>query len=127
MLFYSFLAVAIGGATGSLLRWGTGILLNPVLSNLPLGTLTVNLVGGYLIGISVAFFAGHPNLPDPWRLLVITGFLGGLTTFSSFSAEVTTMFLEENYGWALMTAASHLFGSLLLTTLGIYTFKWLHG
>lgn len=125
MIFYSFIAVGVGAAVGAWLRWGVSILLNPILVTLPLGTLTANLVGGYLIGISLAYFASHPHISDVWRLLIVTGFLGGLTTFSTFSAEVVTLFNTERYGWALVTAATHLIGSLILTGLGIYTVKWL--
>ncbi len=111
---------------GAVLRWGFGLWLNPLLPQLPLGTLAANLLGGYLIGLSVAFFELHQGLAPEWRLLIITGFLGGLTTFSTFSAETVTLLLREQYAWSVALVAVHLGGSLLLTVLGIHTMKWLH-
>jgi len=90
---------------------------------IPLGTLIANLVGGYLVGLAVAFFGNNPQLSPEWRLLIVTGFLGGLTTFSSFSAEVVAMIQRGEFTWALGTALLHLFGSLLLTFLGILTYQ----
>ncbi len=116
---YGFLAVGVGAALGAWLRWWIGILLNPLLPVLPLGTLTANLVGGYLIGMAVEYFLHHANLPAEARLFIITGFLGGLTTFSTFSAEVVELITRHEYGWAAGTASLHLAGSLLLTGLGI--------
>ena len=126
MMFYAFLAIGIGAACGAWLRWGLGLWLNPALPELPLGTLSANLLGGYLIGLSVAFFAQYPGLAPEWRLLIITGFLGGLTTFSTFSAETVTLLMRGQYAWGSAIIASHLGGSLLMTVLGIQTFKWLH-
>lgn len=126
MMIYSFLAIGIGAALGAWLRWGLGLWFNPVLPEMPLGTLTANLVGGYLIGLSIAFFMQHPGLTPEWRLFVITGFLGGLTTFSTFSAETVTLLLRGQYLWATGIIAAHLGGSLLMTVLGIQTYKWLH-
>ena len=126
MLIYSFLAIGIGAALGAWLRWGLGLLLNPSLPELPMGTLTANLVGGYLIGLAVAFFIQQPGLSPEWRLFIITGFLGGLTTFSTFSAETVTLLLRGQYAWGMSIIAAHLGGSLLMTVLGIQTFKWLH-
>jgi CrcB protein len=126
MLIYSFLAIGIGAALGAWLRWGLGLLLNPALPELPLGTLAANLVGGYLIGLAVAFFIQQPGLSPEWRLFIITGFLGGLTTFSTFSAETVTLLLRGQYAWGVSIIAAHLGGSLLMTVLGIQTFKWLH-
>jgi len=91
-----------------------------------MGTLTANLVGGYLIGLAVAFFIQQPGLSPEWRLFIITGFLGGLTTFSTFSAETVTLLLRGQYAWGMSIIAAHLGGSLLMTVLGIQTFKWLH-
>lgn len=125
-MIYSFLAIGIGAALGAWLRWGLGLWFNPVLPEMPLGTLTANLVGGYLIGLSIAFFMQHPGLTPEWRLFVITGFLGGLTTFSTFSAETVTLLLRGQYLWATGIIAAHLGGSLLMTVLGIQTYKWLH-
>ncbi len=126
MSLYAFTAIGLGAAIGAWLRWGLGLWLNPSLSELPLGTLSANLIGGYLIGISVAFFMQHPGLSPEWRLFVITGFLGGLTTFSTFSAETVTLLMRGQYAWGAAIVAAHLGGSLLLTVLGILTFKWMH-
>jgi len=124
MLIYSFLAVGFGAALGAWLRWGLGLWLNPVLPELPFGTLAANLVGGYLIGLAVAFFTQHPGLSPELRLLIITGFLGGLTTFSTFSAETVTLLLRGQYAWGSAIIVTHLGGSLLMTVFGIQTFKW---
>ncbi|BEV73229.1 MULTISPECIES: fluoride efflux transporter CrcB [unclassified Paludibacterium] len=118
---YSMLAIALGGSFGCLLRWGLGLQLNHLFPTLPLGTLAANLLGGYLIGVAVAFFAGHPELPPQWRLMVITGFLGGLTTFSTFSAETTTLLQQGRLWWAFGAIALHVSGSLLMTLLGMAT------
>jgi CrcB protein len=126
MTLYAFIAVGLGAAMGAWLRWGMGLWLNPLFPQLPLGTLAVNLVGGYLIGIGVAFFMQHPGISPEWRLLIITGFLGGLTTFSTFSAETVTMLVRGQYLWTMAIVAAHLGGSLLMTLLGLQTFKWLH-
>jgi CrcB protein len=114
----SVLAICIGASVGALARWGLGLWLNPG-ALIPLGTLAANLIGGYLIGVCVAVFQALPNLDPTWRLLLVTGFLGALTTFSSFSAEVVGMLGQQRYALALGTAALHLFGSLLLTIAGI--------
>lgn len=126
MLIYSFFAVGIGAACGAWLRWGLGLWLNPVLPELPVGTLSANLFGGYLIGLAMAFFIQHPGLSPEWRLLIITGFLGGLTTFSTFSAETVTLLMRGQYAWGSALVVTHLGGSLLMTVFGIQTFKWLH-
>ena len=114
-------AVSVGGIVGCLLRWLLGLWFNTQPSAVPLGTLAANLVGGYIVGVAVAFFAINNNLAPEWRLLVITGFCGGLTTFSSFSAEVVTMLRQDRMFWACSTIALHLFGSLLMTFAGIAT------
>ncbi|MBT9507640.1 fluoride efflux transporter CrcB [Rhodoferax sp.] len=114
----SVLAICIGASIGALARWGLGLWLSPG-ALIPLGTLAANLIGGYLIGICVAVFQALPNLDPVWRLALVTGFLGALTTFSSFSAEVVGMLGQQRYALALGTAAMHLFGSLLLTVAGI--------
>jgi CrcB protein len=120
------IAICIGASIGALSRWGLALWLG-VGGFMPWGTLAANLIGGYLVGVAVASFALLPDLDPVWRLALITGFLGGLTTFSSFSVEVTTMLLEGRLGVALVTAASHLAGSLVLTWLGIRTVRVITG
>lgn len=122
----AFMAIGIGAATGAWLRWGLNVWLNAVLPNLPIGTLSANLIGGYLIGIAFAFFTQYPGLSPEWRLLIITGFLGGLTTFSTFSVEAVTELMRGQYGWGATIVLTHVAGSLIMTILGIQTFKWLH-
>jgi CrcB protein len=117
----AFLVIGLGAALGAWLRWGLGLLLNPVLVSLPLGTLAANLIGGYLVGVAVTMFHLHADGPVELKLFVITGFLGGLTTFSTFSAEVIALIQRSEYAWAAGAAMLHLGGSLLLTGLGIYT------
>ena len=114
-------AIGTGAAIGAILRWILGTQLNALLPSLPPGTLVANLLGGYLVGIAVAFFAGNTSLPPEWRLFAITGFLGGLTTFSTFSAEVVTQLTEGRIAWAVATVAVHVLGSVTLTLLGIGT------
>lgn len=126
-MMHSFLAIGAGAACGAWLRWALGLWLNPSLPDLPLGTLAANLLGGYLIGLAVAFFMQHPGLSPEWRLLIITGFLGGLTTFSTFSIETVTLLLRGQYAWGAGIIAAHLAGSLLMTVLGIESFKYLQG
>jgi CrcB protein len=123
-MLMTFIAIGIGAAIGAWLRWGFGLWLNPAIPVLPLGTLAANLVGGYLIGLAVAFFMQHPGLSPEWRLFIITGFLGGLTTFSTFSAETVTLLMRGQYTWAVGIISAHLGGSLLMTVLGIQTMKW---
>lgn len=127
MLINSFLAIGVGAALGAWLRWGLGLWLNPALPEMPLGTLAANMIGGYLVGLSIAFFMQHPGLSPEWRLLIITGFLGGLTTFSTFSAETVTLLLRGQYVWGMGIIVTHIGGSLLMTVLGIQTFKWIQG
>ena len=114
------LAICIGASTGALARWGLGLWLSPG-GAIPWGTLAANLIGGYLIGVCIAVFQALPQLDPLWRLLLITGFLGGLTTFSSFSAEVVSLLMAERYALALGTATAHVAGSLLMTVIGIKT------
>ena len=115
------IAICLGASLGALMRWGLGVGLNHLFPALPLGTLVANLVGGYLIGLALALFAQAPNLSPEWRLFVITGFLGGLTTFSTFSAEVVAALQQGRPGWAAATISTHLLGSLGLTLLGLAT------
>jgi CrcB protein len=121
-----FLAVGIGGALGCWLRWLLGIALNPLFSNMLIGTLAANLTGGFLIGLAVEYFMHHDSLPPELRLFVIVGFLGGLTTFSSFSSEAVELMLSRELGWAFMLVATHLLGSLMMTWLGILSMRSLH-
>jgi CrcB protein len=123
----SILAVSLGAAVGALLRWRLGVWLNAVLPHLPLGTLAANWLGGYAIGIVAAALMHHPELAPAWRLFLVTGLLGGLTTFSSFSVEVVTLLQQGRLGWALAAMALHLGGSLLLTALGFATWSWWRG
>lgn len=118
-------AVGIGAAVGAWLRWALGSALNPVFPTLPMGTLAANLVGGYLIGLAIAFFAENASVPAEVRLLVITGFLGGLTTFSTFSAEAVTLLTRAQYGWGAALILSHLAGSIVMTLLGIASVNWM--
>jgi fluoride exporter len=112
------LAICIGASLGALARWQLGLWLSPG-AVLPWGTLAANLIGGYLIGVCVAMFQSIPQIDPVWRLALVTGFLGALTTFSSFSAEVVAMLQQSRYALALGTTALHLFGSLLMTIIGI--------
>ena len=115
----SMMAVFGGAGCGALLRWWLGGLLNPVFPTIPLGTVAANLIGGLLVGVASAFFTHNTALSPEWRLLIITGFLGGLTTFSTFSVEVVTLIGRHEYGWALAASSVHLVGSLMLTAVGI--------
>ena len=122
-MWLSIFAIFFGAGFGALLRAGFNFLAAGTALVVPLGTLLANLVGGYLVGIAIAFFGNNPNLPPEWKLFVITGFLGGLTTFSSFSAEVVALMQRGELTWALGTALLHLIGSLALTFLGILTYQ----
>ena len=124
-MLYSVLAISIGASFGAVSRWLLGLGFNALFPTIPPGTLLANLLGGYLIGIAVSFFAANPHLPPEWRLLVITGFLGGLTTFSTFSAEVTTLLQQGRLLWAGGAIAVHVVGSLLMTLLGMVTMSFL--
>ncbi|CBW74208.1 CrcB family protein [Mycetohabitans rhizoxinica HKI 454] len=121
----SIAAVALGGALGSLLRWVLSTRYNPLLPALPLGTLASNLIAGYVIGVSIAYFGKHADLAPQWRLFVITGLMGGLSTFSTFSAEITAHLQAGRIGWAAGEAAIHLAGSVLMTLAGLASVIWL--
>lgn len=123
MMLWQLLAIGVGAACGAWLRWWLGTSFNAVFPTLPLGTLAANLLGGYLVGVAIALFTHHTQIPPEARLFVITGFLGGLTTFSTFSAEVVTLLSNGQLAWGIAAAAAHLFGSLALTALGIVTVK----
>jgi CrcB protein len=116
----SVVAICIGASLGALMRWGLGLWLSPG-ALIPWGTLAANLLGGYLVGLVIAVFQALPQLDPVWRLALVTGFLGALTTFSSFSAEVVAMLGQQRHLLAFGTAAMHLFGSLLLTVAGMRT------
>lgn len=118
--FNSFIAVGIGAALGAWLRWGFTLSLNARHAYFPLGTYVSNAIGGFLIGIAIAYLVEHPGLSPVWRLLIVTGFLGGLTTFSTFSAEVVNLLERGNLIWALGVSGAHLATSLLLTALGLW-------
>lgn len=119
MMIGSLLAISAGAALGAILRWLLAGMLNPIHAHLPLGTLTANLLGGYLVGVAIALFAQMPELSPQIKLFVITGFLGGLTTFSTYSAEVVTQLQQGYTARALSTALAHLLGSFVLTALGL--------
>ena len=119
----ALLAVFVGAGCGACARWGLNETLNHWLPPMPLGTLVANLVGGYLVGVAIALLAWRSELSPLWRLFCITGVLGGLTTFSTFSAEVVLSLERGQLGWALGTAAAHLLGSLALTALGLWTVR----
>ena len=122
-----FIAVGAGAALGAWLRWGLSVALNHVTPNLPLGTLASNLIGGYLIGVAVEVLVHQSVLTPEWRLFIITGFLGGLTTFSTFSAEAVGLLSRAQYGWATALIAAHLVGSLAMTVLGMMSVRALSG
>jgi fluoride exporter len=121
----SIIAISLGASLGALLRWVLGASLNSFFPAIPPGTLAANLIGGYIIGLAVAFFASWSGLSPEWRLFVITGFCGGLTTFSTFSSELVTHLQEGRPLWACGAAAAHLFGSVIMTFAGIGTVGWL--
>ncbi|MNO72922.1 putative fluoride ion transporter CrcB [compost metagenome] len=123
----SVIAIALGASLGALLRWVLGMQLNALFPTIPPGTWAANMVGGYIIGLAVAFFAANPALSPEWRLLIITGFCGGLTTFSTFSAEVVTLLQAGRPAWAIGQIAIHVVGSLLATMAGLLTYPMFSG
>jgi len=126
-MWKGILAIGLGGGIGALLRWWLGLTLNAYFPTIPPGTLAANLIGGYVVGVAVAFFASYSALAPEWRLFVITGFCGGLTTFSTFSAEVVTLMQQGRALWALGAAGAHLIGSIVMTFAGIGTVIWIRG
>jgi CrcB protein len=120
-----FFAVGMGAVAGAWLRWVLGLLLNAYLPSIPPGTLAANLIGGYVIGAAIAFFSQVAGIAPEWRLFIITGFCGGLTTFSTFSAEIATLFQEGRLGLFVSAIALHVGGSLAMTLLGIASWRWL--
>ncbi len=125
MGFYAFFAIGLGAATGAWLRWGLGMLLNPVFPTVPLGTLAANLLGGFLMGMAMELLMRYAVLPPELRLAITTGFLGGLTTFSTFSAETVTLLLREEYLWTVAIILTHVVGSVTMTLLGMLALKLL--
>ncbi len=117
--------ISLGAALGALLRWILGVKLNGLFPTLPPGTLVANLVGGYIIGLAVAYFAQVPGIAPEWRLLIITGFCGGLTTFSTFSVETVSLLQQGRLAWAMGEIAIHVSGSLLMTFVGLVSWHWL--
>lgn len=126
-MWKSIAAVSLGATFGALFRWQLGMKLNSYFPTIPLGTLTANLIGGYIVGLAVAFFTNFSAVAPEWRLLVITGFCGGLTTFSTFSAEIVTLLREGRVLWALAAISVHLGGSIVMTFVGIGTIILLRG
>jgi fluoride exporter len=124
-MWKAIVAISLGSSLGALLRWWLGTLLNTHFPSIPPGTLAANLIGGYIIGVAMAVFSAHTALAPEWRLFVITGFCGGLTTFSTFSAEVVTLLQQGRALWACAAAAAHLFGSVVMTLAGIGTVVWI--
>ncbi|MCU7367616.1 fluoride efflux transporter CrcB [Pantoea stewartii] len=114
------LAIMVGGAVGCVIRWFFGVKLNSFFPSLPPGTLVVNLLGAFIIGAAVAYFLRHPHLDPAWKLLIVTGLCGGLTTFSTFSVEIFTLLQAGNFGWALASVFVHVTGSVLMTATGFY-------
>ncbi len=123
-MFSSIVAISVGASLGAVSRWLLALGLNAVWATMPLGTLLANLVGAYLVGLATSYFEAQAGLPSELKLLVITGFLGGLTTFSTFSAEVVAILQAGSYVRAFFTIGLHLLGSLALTILGIATYTW---
>lgn len=117
----SILAISLGASLGAITRWLLGTSLNAIFPTIPLGTVVANLLGGYLMGVALAVFANHPSIAPEWRLLIITGFLGGMTTFSTLSAEVTTLIQQGRLVWAITAIGIHVIGSLMMTLLGLAT------
>ena len=116
-------AIGLGAAGGAWIRWGLGLIFNATLKNIPLGTFLANLVGGFLIGLAVEFFSHNTQLSPEWKLLIITGFLGGLTTFSTFSLESVQLIQSGRVGWAAILIGIHVVGSILMTVLGLILCK----
>ncbi len=124
---YALVAIGGGATVGAWLRWGLGSALNPLFPILPLGTLAANLIGGFLMGVAMEYLAQHATLSLEARLAITTGFLGGLTTFSTFSGEVVTLLARQELGWAVAAVGAHVAGSLIMTILGIFTLRLITG
>ncbi|APV41872.1 fluoride ion transporter CrcB [Pseudomonas frederiksbergensis] len=119
----SLLVIAVGASVGAWLRWLLGMKLNALFPTIPPGTVVANMVGGYIIGLAIAFLATSPSLSPEWRLLIITGFCGGLTTFSTFSAETVALIQEGRLLWALGSVSLHVVGSLAMTAAGLLSYQ----
>ena len=119
----SFVAVGVGAALGAWLRWALSLVLADVHPKVQAGTLAANLGGGYLIGMALGFFAAYPHISPEWRLFVITGFLGGLTTFSAFSGEAMVLLQRGDYGWALAHSLLHLIGAIICCIAGFASWR----
>ena len=122
-MFKLILSISTGASIGAVMRWQLGVKLNALYPQLPLGTLSANLLGGYIIGLAASYTAQHPNLSPEWRLLIMTGFCGGLTTFSTFSLEVVNLLQQWKFTWAMANISTHVLGSLLMTFLGFATWQ----
>ena len=122
-MFKLILSISTGASIGAVMRWQLGIKLKALYPQLPLGTLSANLLGGYIIGLAASYTAQHPNLSPEWRLLIMTGFCGGLTTFSTFSLEVVNLLQQGKFTWAMANISTHVLGSLLMTFLGFATWQ----
>lgn len=123
MTMVNILSICIGASFGALLRWWLGFTMNSIFPSIPMGTLAANLIGGFLMGIFMAVTRNHAFIPEASRLLIATGFLGGLTTFSTFSAETVTLLSHQEYFWSSAIILGHVLGSILATLIGIYTAK----
>lgn len=124
-MIWSIISISFGATAGALLRYGLGNTLNPIFPSIPLGTLTANIIGGFLMGLFISLSKNHLFLPEAIRLAITTGFLGGLTTFSTFSAETVTLLLHKEYLLTILIILSHVAGSVIATILGMYTIKLL--
>lgn len=122
-MFKSLIVIAVGASLGAWLRWILGMKLNALFPTIPPGTVVANMVGGYIIGLAIAFLAASPTLSPEWRLLIITGFCGGLTTFSTFSAETVALIQEGRLLWALGSISLHVLGSLAMTAAGLLSYQ----
>ena len=124
-MIWTIVAISLGASLGAILRWVLGMRLNGLYPPIPMGTLASNMIGGYVVGVAVAYFAMRPDMPREWKLFVITGFCGGLTTFSTFSAEVVDLLQQGAFGAGISTIALHVAGSLCMTLLGLATWQWI--
>lgn len=124
-MWNSIVALAVGSVLGGFSRWKLGLKLNSIFPTLPLGTLSANLIAGYVIGVAVAYFAQAPGVAPEWRLLIITGFCGGLSTFSTFSAEIVALLQQGRLTWAMGAIAVHVAGSVVMTIAGMASWQWL--